>query len=438
MIAALPGCGSSSSPSANLPPPIIPPTREVPPSAPPIERRPRIPATEPVIRVRVVEARPAQGVILVSAPVEAKPWLRVKPVTSASRGVVLRAPVRVALGSRTWSIVDADGVSAAVYGQEPVEIVPADEENARELRINDRVYPGFFRVIARTDVDPAAFDVVSHVPLEAYLPGVLARELFNNWKLQTHAAQAIAARSFACCEHAFWLSRRHFDVNATQASQAYVGRVTHKTSLDATAITRGQVLTFDNFMVPGYYSSCCGGTAARAVDAIGPGPTNDIAPLHGRAEPDVCTNSPLYRWRVERPSSTLSQHLRAWAIEQNHKPLLSLSALTAIDIIARNDFARPTRLALTDVSNNRIEISAEDFRRAANYPVGSSPARNQTLWSSHFEAVVGAKTTFAGQGYGHGAGMCQYGAEALALQGERHLQILAWYYPQSTVTQAWT
>jgi stage II sporulation protein D len=44
-------------------------------------------------------------------------------------------------------------------------------------------------------------------------------------------------------------------------------------------------------------------------------------------------------------------------------------------------------------------------------------------------AVDGQYARFAGRGYGHGVGMDQWGAKAMAEQGHRAYQILEYYYP---------
>jgi stage II sporulation protein D len=46
------------------------------------------------------------------------------------------------------------------------------------------------------------------------------------------------------------------------------------------------------------------------------------------------------------------------------------------------------------------------------------------------------KVTFFVTGYGHGVGMSQYGANALAKEGKTAEEILAWYYPGSELTAA--
>jgi stage II sporulation protein D len=57
------------------------------------------------------------------------------------------------------------------------------------------------------------------------------------------------------------------------------------------------------------------------------------------------------------------------------------------------------------------------------------------LRSSNFTvSYANGPFTFSVLGYGHGVGMSQTGAETMARQGSGYKQILAWYYPSSTLT----
>jgi stage II sporulation protein D len=44
-------------------------------------------------------------------------------------------------------------------------------------------------------------------------------------------------------------------------------------------------------------------------------------------------------------------------------------------------------------------------------------------------AIDGDVARFAGRGYGHGVGMCQWGAKSMAERGYLARQILEFYYP---------
>jgi stage II sporulation protein D len=57
------------------------------------------------------------------------------------------------------------------------------------------------------------------------------------------------------------------------------------------------------------------------------------------------------------------------------------------------------------------------------------------LRSANFTvSYAGGNFTFVVKGYGHGVGMSQTGAEYMANQGSTYRQILAWYYPTTTLT----
>ncbi len=54
---------------------------------------------------------------------------------------------------------------------------------------------------------------------------------------------------------------------------------------------------------------------------------------------------------------------------------------------------------------------------------------SKCLHSNVAVTISDGTASFAGQGVGHGVGLCQYGAETLARAGTDHQEILRWYYP---------
>ena len=364
-------------------------------------------------------------------------WLALETASNEGTETVLRGPVVVRLDKFSWSVIDANGLRAAVDAFEPVEMASLSADD-RDLVVGKRVYPGRLRLVARGDTGRDGFDVISLVPMEAYLPGVVSAELFSHWLLQTRAAQAIAARSFAASEHAWFGGRREWDVTGTAHSQVYNGRVDHAQSHEAVESTRGVVLGYDGQLVPGYYSSCCGGTAASAIDAIGTSPVNDVPPLAGRIGEDVCTDAKVARWAIDRPLGQLTRRFAAWGRQRGREDVGNLAELTAIEIVRRNEQGRPTRYTVTDVAAQQIELSAEHLRAAANFSGAALKEPRQRLWSSHVSVTIRKDTAgFAGRGFGHGVGMCQYGAESLARAGTDHPDILEWYYPGADIVKAY-
>ncbi len=114
-----------------------------------------------------------------------------------------------------------------------------------------------------------------------------------------------------------------------------------------------------------------------------------------------------------------------------------MGPIRSVTISKRNaETGRPTEFLLTDIANHHVPIRAEEFRQSLIYdPIGEAPKP----LSSFFDIQdAGASINLVnGRGHGHGIGMSQWGAQALALQGRTHTQILAFYYPGASLRELW-
>jgi len=109
-----------------------------------------------------------------------------------------------------------------------------------------------------------ALTVVNSLPLEEYLLGVVPSEMPSKWNIEAHKAQAIAARSYALAN----LNKRNskgYDLKDTPLDQAY-GGASSETPQTTRAVlsTRGEVLTYDNKIIPAYYHASAGGKTLSA------------------------------------------------------------------------------------------------------------------------------------------------------------------------------
>lgn len=385
---------------------------------------PRLPSAEPVVRVRLRALDPGERVTLGPAG----QWLRVSAPDEARTLAVLRGPLEVFRRDGAWSVVDGRGFSPWVTDAGAIAIAPLRDAEAT-MQIDGKAYPGAISLHARTDRHADAFDLISHVALESYLPGVLARELYNHWHQETHTAQAIAARSFAVAEAWFWQRRRHYDLVAGEASQMYDGITTHAKSLEAVRATRGVVLAYHDQVVPGYYSASCGGLAATALDAISDSPINNVPPLMGHAGECPCAQLDQQRWSVTQDISTLTARLQAFGKAYNLAALTDLERIGAIELSASNPHGRPTQFRMIASASQQVEIAAERLRWAANFADTPLPRKERLLSSFVEPQLGGSRVTFHGRGHGHGAGLCQYGAEAMAKSGMPYIDIIKWFYP---------
>jgi len=386
-----------------------------------------LPRTEPTVRVRLESGRIDDG-----------------PITVGERGITLEidgesdstsrlpGPVLVEHRGNHWIVRSAlngepihhSGSTIRIRSDEPLRIAGGEHR-----------FAGVLHCIAS---ESGSWHLVEHVSMEDYIPGVLAGELYAGWNVSCYAAQAVAARSFACMEVQM-RSHRDWDVVASPASQAYVGITENRTAHEAQAMTRGMVLSWNEQLVPGYFSSCCGGLAATAVDQISPSPVNDIPPLEGHDGDDPCSNSPLFEWKIDRSARVLHRRLAAWSSHHRNHPLERLTSIESIDVHRRNRHGRPNILRITDRGGRRADLTIQEFLEASNFRGEGAPRSSmKPLWSGWSSGSVDrGRITIKGHGFGHGVGLCQYGAQELGVQGKSFREILKWYYPESDIHAGW-
>ena len=122
--------------------------------------------------------------------------------------------------------------------------------------------------------------------------------------------------------------------------------------------------------------------------------------------------SPHFFWTLDLRLADLSEALR--------RNRVGVGTVRSIEVSERTASLRATVVTVRG-SSGVTRLRGNDFRRMVGY---------DTLKSTLFAvAVDGAVARFAGRGYGHGVGMCQWGAKGMAEQGATARQILDFYYP---------
>lgn len=386
--------------------------------------------TEPLIRVRLARS-------VASVRIDGPGRVGLTAVNSRgvhSEATVFHTPLTIRRRPRDY-VIHPPGEGGMRWAVTRIAITP---ESGRTVTVDGVPYPG--RVVLHT---PGAtghsegrFDVVNYTAMEQYLPGVLQKELVSNWAPAAFEAQAIAARSYAIEQQTHRRSR-HFDLESTVASQAYAGAHAHRRARRAVEKTRGQVLTYGGRVLPAYYSSTCGGVGQDAAIAFPHG--RDILPLTGHTHGAWCDNSPKWRWVVHRDRATLVRRFTAWGASRGNA-IADANGVVEISVSRRNAAGRPARFTVVDLAGRRYELDPESFRAACNYAGGGLPTLSGKLRipSSHLTAgVEGDTVSFTGRGYGHGVGMCQWGAQAMAQQGYGYRSILEYYYPGALIDRAY-
>jgi stage II sporulation protein D len=259
---------------------------------------------------------------------------------------------------------------------------------------------------------------------------VLSKELYRNWAPETYRALAVAARTFAMYHMITFGARNEYDLGDTQASQVYGGLSAEtESSWEAVRYTHGTVLAYGEpgqeriFMAQ--YSACCGGRVNGAYVIRN---AHRIPPLSGGQACTDCSACRQYRWASVRVAK--SDVYRALAAR--YSAVAALGSLSAIRVRTTTPHGRAVWVEAVGPDGRSARVRAEDVRLAMLYH-GVPAARR--LYSMNCRIVDrGRAIEFAdGQGFGHGVGLCQWGAQGKAMKGWTAEQILQFYYPGATL-----
>lgn len=259
---------------------------------------------------------------------------------------------------------------------------------------------------------------VTELPMERYLVGVLQGELNPAWPAEALRAQVVAARSYALAQQALRQGNGAptvYDVESGIDDQVYRAGLTADPQLrSVVATTRGEVLVVQGRPLKAYYHSCCGGTTEAAANVWGPEATQGFRAIHD----PYCARSPHLRWRWVLPRHRLESLLASKGYGKQTVTGIEATRGAVGDRVAIMTIATPT---------GPIQLSGNQFRRLVGF---------EELKSTYFKLRDRhGQWVFDGRGYGHGAGLCQWGAKGMADAGKNYREILEFYYPGVAVTR---
>lgn len=238
---------------------------------------------------------------------------------------------------------------------------------------------------------------VNVLPLEAYLQGVLGSEMPKTFPIEALKAQAIAARTYALNKKLEQYGQP-FYLGSSVISQVYRGLAADDPrTRQAIDETKGLVLTWQLQPIEAYFHASCGGHTESGLEALG----RDLPYLPSVSCP--CGRLPTSRWTLRVQAKEL-------------QPVAG-GRPGAIQVQGRSPTGRVRRVQVGARS-----IDAVSFRERLGY---------MRLKSLDFDVRAATKDGWVleGRGFGHGAGLCQWGSRVLAEQGNDFRAILQHYYP---------
>lgn len=341
-------------------------------------------------------------------------------IRSAGYESIWRAPgfseLNASVRSGKWRIESVDApITARVDGSHL--IIRGVFLEVGNRRVNDEVH-----LYKR---DSGRVDVVVPIEIEEYLAGVIPSEMPIAWPVEALKAQTVAARSFVL-DRARERRSKHFDVEPTIVDQVH--RFTHEHDLSANKRaklarvlkdTKGMVLhDSQGRVLRAFYSADCGCTSEDPRFVWGG--TGEFVSVE---DPSCKVRSPR-EWTLALDR----QELRRLLIEELKLP--GNSAIRALHVAGRTPSGRVAGVVAAIHNGKRSvaqKISAQDFRRI----IGFTRVRSTDFsldWTPD-------QLVIRGRGIGHGVGLCQTGAKALAESGMNFKEILKTYYPRATLSR---
>lgn len=353
-------------------------------------------------------------------------------------------------------------------------------------RQQDQTFAGALKLMVH-DGEVMAINVVG---VETYLTSVISSEMSATASQELLKAHAVISRSWLMAqisrehnavgeecaaedEYVRWYDRddhSHFDVCADDHCQRYQGVTRQSTPAVVHAIeaTHGEVLTAsDGTICDARFSKCCGGAFERYENCWEHAPKDYLQEYRDSKEeqdlPDLTIEENAREWILGSPEAfcntadakILSEVLNGfdqetqdfyrWSQEYSQAELkaiiekklhLGLGRIRAMVPVKRGTSARLVKLRIEGESRTVVIGKELEIRRALS---------ESHLYSSAFvvetegQDADGYPERFVlrGAGWGHGVGLCQIGAAVMGERGYGYREILAHYYPNSTLVRRW-
>lgn len=242
-------------------------------------------------------------------------------------------------------------------------------------------------------------EVIS-VPLEEYLIGVVGSEMPASFELEALKAQSVAARTFAVS--------RNYKVDDSTATQAYHNEAelkkiwgsSYQTRItkikEAVSATAGEIMTYQGKIISALYFSTSNGKTANSEE------------YYASALPYLrSVDSP---WDLELNPD--AEATKFFSDDQLKNTLGMAKTVSSFKIVDRFQDDRVKTVSINDKTFTGREIRELLGLRSSDFTVRKT--------KNGYE--------FTTQGYGHGVGMSQYGAQGMALEGNTYRDILSHYY----------
>ena len=314
-------------------------------------------------------------------------------------------------------------------------IAAAGENNDHSIEVNGKPYRG--NIELHRSKNMPGFTVVNHIPMELYLYGILSQEISSDWPIEALKAQAVAARTYALYNRGKH-SEDGFDICSTSDCQVYRG-IEAETVRTNKAVdeTKGIVLIYQGKPISAVFHSSSGGFTENSENVWG------TALPYLRGVEDMDQDSPYYRWERRFSVAEFIRNFSSYTPAIGKPDVVVLSALTppAKTNGDRGVSGRVKTLRLIG-DKGSIQLTGNQIRSILNLPSTMFDVKmdSEIRLKNDFKGTThrltdedGNTVVVTGYGWGHGVGLSQWGAKAMAERNAKgdnayYKKILRHYY----------
>lgn len=260
---------------------------------------------------------------------------------------------------------------------------------------------------------------LTRMDVETYVAGVVAGEMKNDWPLEAMKAQAILARTFVlkfCADKASKYDGADISTDVSEA-QAYAADGVNDRVRRAVRETRGLAMAVDGDYPYAWFHAHAGGmTELPSVALEFRGGDPDYLRPAASEESDAAP-ADVKRWEA----AFTREQIAAACADAGVK----VGKVETVEIGEKGESGRAKTLIV-----NGKAVSAPSFR----LQIGANKLKSTLIERIDME---GGKVTFTGRGFGHGVGMSQWGAYAMAERGDDAGAIVEHYFPGVAIVKLW-
>jgi len=172
-------------------------------------------------------------------------------------------------------------------------------------------------------------------------------------------------------------------------------------------------LMYQDKILPAYYHATCAGHTENVTTLWG---GRDLPPLKG-VVCNFCKGSPHYFWKKNMRLKDIQDKLNGKGYQ--------LERIKHIQVSDRNPSGRIAVIKITTEGDKQTTLSGKEFRDI----IGPNVIRS----NNYVIDMQGYYVDFLGKGWGHGVGLCQWGAYFMSKEGHSYDEILHFYYPGARI-----